>query len=31
VWNWKSIDKNFTLQNMNFIKKIKKYVIDNRS
>lgn len=29
VWNCKSIDKTFTVQNMNFIKKIKKYVIDN--
>jgi hypothetical protein len=29
VWNCKSIDKSFSVQNMNFVKKIKKYVIDN--
>lgn len=29
AWNFKSLDKSFDIKNMNFVKKVKKYAIDN--
>jgi hypothetical protein len=29
IWNFKSTDKTFEVKNMNFVKKVKKYAIDN--